>query len=759
MVQLCKRGEHVGIARFAHAHAEVHIVEGHSKALVQTVHLLVDAPAHHQAGGSDRIHILCIDQTSHIAGVAHREVLVHVGRKGQKAEADARVLDSVVRIKQLCAHAAHTVLLGVHEHFFDPARRNDLRIVVEQQQVFAGGFLCAKVVQGAVVEAGALPCDHLQVLVLLLQLFIAAEGGRLPAVVLDDDDLKILIGAPAVDGLHAGAQVGRMVAAGDQDADPARLCDGIVRLIEARRTRDHGNFIHRHTHTLVVGIQGLDRSFQTVGLGRNVACHAGGAGAPVVQQMRDMHDLVRLFGQAQVEIIVLTAVVGCTLIAAHSGQQLCAEHAQVADIIVGAQIIQHIIRLEMVNGQVVDVALKGHFIRIHKVCALFGNGLCHVPQSTGVQDIIVVQQGDELARCQCKALIGVARNALVLFQLLVADAGVFRSTGCYGLAHRLVLSGIHKAQLPVLIGLVLHRVQQLHQKLLRRIVQRHHDADARRGGLVGRLPYQQLCAGKAVGAHGPAREQLRIFLFGLCLRTHAGNAHPAQLAQKDERREGVCQLTALADKVAQRPAHLPESRAGHIVQCLFQILLMAAAQRKIAAQAFQLSRLLFAGALGLLHPLSQIVQRHLVACQQLLCILHSGAAAEQRGLLGFAAVLPLKIPVQALCGQLLCTVSHGRCIGAYQQHLCTLQCGQIHPFRVLHHQQGSGALLCILRQQLCAGLFQCFGQCAAAAQHLNAGRGQLPHDALRQCTAALGLSFGFFFLIHSDLRSYGTFLS
>ena len=58
--------------------------------------------------------------------------------------------------------------------------RNDLGIVVEQQQVFAGGGLCAKVVQGAVVEAGALPCEHLQVPVLLLQLFVAAEGGRLP---------------------------------------------------------------------------------------------------------------------------------------------------------------------------------------------------------------------------------------------------------------------------------------------------------------------------------------------------------------------------------------------------------------------------------------------------------------------------------------------------------------------------------------------------------------------------------------------------
>ena len=39
------------------------------------------------------------------------------------------------------------------------------------------------------------------------------------------------------------------------------------------------------------------------------------------------------------------------------------------------------------------------------------------------------------------------------------------------------------------------------------------------------------------------------------------------------------------------------------------------------------------------------------------------------------------------------------------------------------------------------------------------GGSRLLCDALRQCTAALGLSFGFFFLIHSDLRSYGTFLS
>ena len=38
--------------------------------------------------------------------------------------------------------------------------------------------------------------------------------------------------------------------------------------------------------------------------------------------------------------------------------------------------------------------------------------------------------------------------------------------------------------------------------------------------------------------------------------------------------------------------------------------------------SFQLSRLLFAGALGLLHPLPQFIQRHFIAGQQLLHVLH-----------------------------------------------------------------------------------------------------------------------------------------
>ena len=203
MVQLGKGGEHVGVSRLPHTHAEVHVVEGHGKALVQPVHLLVHVLAHHQAGGGHGVHILRIDQPSHIAGVPHREVLVHMRRQRQETEADARVLDGIVRVEQLCAHAAHTVLLGIHDHLLHPAGRDDLGIVVEQQQVLAGGSPCAKVIQGAVIEAGALPCEHMQgVRVLLLQLLVATEGSRLLAVVLDDDDLKIRVGGLAVDGLH-----------------------------------------------------------------------------------------------------------------------------------------------------------------------------------------------------------------------------------------------------------------------------------------------------------------------------------------------------------------------------------------------------------------------------------------------------------------------------------------------------------------------------------------------------------------------------
>ena len=744
MIQLGKGGKDIGIPGLPHADAEVHIVEGHSKTLVQAVHLVVHALAHHQAGSGHGIDILRIDQTAHVAGVSHREVLVHVGGQGQVAKADACMLDGVVRVQQLDAHAAHALLLGIHDHLLEPARGDHLGIIVEQQQVFAGRFLGAKVVQGAVVEAGALPVQHPQVVrVLLLQLFVEAEGAVLLAVVLDDEDLKVRIGGLAVDGIHAGAQICPMVAAGDQDAHLAGLCDGVVGLVEARGVGDHGHVIHRHAHALVVGTQGLHGGFQTVHLGRNVACHAGGAGAPVIQQVRDVHHLFGLLGQAQVQVIILAAVELRPLVAAHLGQQRGTEHAQVADVVVGAEVVQHIIRLEVVHRQMVDVALKGDLVRIHEVGSLLGDGLCHIPQSTRMQDIVVVQQGHIVALDHSKALIGVAGNAVVLVQLPITDAGVGGGAGLHGLAHRLILPGVHHAQLPVAVALILHRVQQLHQELLRGVVQRHHDADERACRLVGRLLYQQLRGGKMVGGHGFAREQLFVLPLGLRLSHHAGDAHPAQRCQKDEQREGVPQLAALAHQIPHGPGELPELGLDHAVQRFFQVLLVAAAQRKVAAQALQLAALLFAGALGQLHALPQDVQFFLISGQLPGCI-RGVRAAKQSRLQSAAPALPRKIAVQALLCQLLCAGGQHRFFAAHQQHPVGQLLRQGDPFRVHHHQKFRQSTLGRLHG---TGRFQCTFQCADAAQHLYAAGAELPPDALCQLPAALRFIPGQFFLI------------
>ena len=76
-----------------------------------------------------------------------------MARHAADAEADTGVLDGIVRVEQLCAHAAHPLLLGVHDHLFQPGGGDDLGVVVEQKQILTGGKLLAEVVQGAVIEA------------------------------------------------------------------------------------------------------------------------------------------------------------------------------------------------------------------------------------------------------------------------------------------------------------------------------------------------------------------------------------------------------------------------------------------------------------------------------------------------------------------------------------------------------------------------------------------------------------------------------
>ena len=759
MVELGKGGEDVGVAGLPDPDAEIHIVEGHGVALIQAVHLVVDLLADEQAGGGVAVDVLHIVQSAHIAVGRGREVFVQVARHAADAKADAGVLDGVVRVQKLCAHAAHPLLLGVHDHFFQPARGDDLGVVVQQQQIFAGGILCPKVVQGAVVEALALPGEHLQVFrVLLLHPLIGAESLRLLGVVLNEKDLIIRVGGAGKDGLHTGLQIPDMVAGGDEDAHPARVGHGVIGLVVARGTGDEAHIVHRHAAAGVMGLEGRNACVDAVSLGRDVAGRAARAGAPVVEGMGDVGDLRRLLGEAEEEVVILAAVVLGPLAAARLFHQRPAEGGQVADIVVGAEVVQHEIGLEVVEHHILHLTLEGRFVGIDEIGPLLHDGLCGVPQRTGVEDVVVVQQGDVIAGGHLKPVVGVARNALVLLQLLVADAGVFLGTGLHMLAHRLLLPGVHAAELPIAVGLVLDGIQQLLQEIQRGVVQGHHDADlgpALAAGLAADLTHQQLHGGKAVGPQEPAREEGAVLPARLSLGPDACHALGAQLVQEDKEGEGVPDLAALAHHIAHGPGHLPEGGIRHLGQRFFQLLLVAAAEGEVAAEPLDEGGFLGAAALGPDHAVPQGVHLLLVAPGQ---AQHSGLRlAEQRRLLGAALAAPAKIPVIALPGQLRGPARHHGAALTDQQHLLRQLRGHAAPGRVHHHQQvgrrgpfGPG---------VCpdAGAAQrLFQQVALGVQHCGRLRVHFLRNALCQLAAALLLLLQLCFLIplHSDFSNF-----
>ena len=173
---------------------------------------------------------------------------------------------------------------------------------------------------------------------------------------------------------------------------------------------------------------------------------------------------------------------------------------------------------------------------------------------------------------------------------------------------------------------------------------------------------------------------------------------------------------------------------------------MAAAQGKVAAQPLQLGSLLGSGTLGLHSALPQSVQLLLVARLEFRQFRGSHAAEQCRQLL-LAAVLPCKFPAEALCGKLLCAVCHAGVLIAHQHHLLGLYRGQSDPLGVCHHQQLRAAL-----HHRSIHFTKSLFQQTAVLQHLYAAGRQLPHDALCQCTAALGGLLILLFLIqlHAD---------
>ena len=168
------------------------------------------------------------------------------------------------------------------------------------------------------------------------------------------------------------------------------------------------------------------RRFDHVRLCLDIARNAACMGAPVIQKLRHMDDMLRIVRQAQNHIMILATVKFCPK-QLRAIQQLSGKYAEMTNIVVRAQVVDRIIRLEVHRDHLVDVrALKRRLITVNKVRILFVDRLYILVKCAGMQNIVVVKQPDKLAGCKLIAFVRVARNALVFGKLLINDSRILR---------------------------------------------------------------------------------------------------------------------------------------------------------------------------------------------------------------------------------------------------------------------------------------------------------------------------------------------
>ena len=104
-----------------------------------------------------------------------------------------------------------------------------------------------------------------------------------------------------------------------------------------------------------------------------------------------MYDFLRVIGEPQYHVMVLASVkLGTKQFV--TIQQLSGKNAEMADIIVGSQVVRCIIRLEMHGQHMIDIAsLKSRFITVDVIRPLLIDCLCILKKHGGMQNIIMVK--------------------------------------------------------------------------------------------------------------------------------------------------------------------------------------------------------------------------------------------------------------------------------------------------------------------------------------------------------------------------------
>ena len=214
------------------------------------------------------------------------------------------MLDGIVRIDQLHAYSSYFRALAHAKHLIHPLRCDHLDIIVQKQQVFSLRMGCSEIVDGRIIEF-FFPAEKVD-LRILRQLFIILENLICCAVILYDDDLKILIVRMFFQRFQAGFQSLFLIFIGDDHRNKGLTLHRILHTIKAKILgMAHSS---RCLRTLQMCFDGSFPCFEGVHLACRVICRGCLMCSPVIEDLRYMHHFSGFFCTAENKIIILGSV-------------------------------------------------------------------------------------------------------------------------------------------------------------------------------------------------------------------------------------------------------------------------------------------------------------------------------------------------------------------------------------------------------------------------------------------------------------------
>ena len=433
-----------------------------------------------------------------------------VARVAAQPRDDARMLQRLVRVEQLCTADGRSAGVGaLPQQLREPVGVAHLHVVVQQQQVVAGGVFAAKVVDAGKVEAFFRVGDHPQAIVALLCFLIVGKRFRVGGVVLNDNDLKVVPAGLSPEAVQALFQIVNVVLVGDQDAHLRVAHDVPLHPVgTGEQPILHGAGAAGAGQMICQRLFGRRRH---IGLGLRTAGGRPRVHPPVVQHLRHMGRAAGALQQPQEQVVVLAAV-ALRAFAAKLVPQGFFEHRQMADVVAAQQVVRGVVRLEVRHHGAADALAEQGFVAVQKAVRLatlpqLQNCLAHGVHGVGCQNVVVVGQRQILPCRQLRSGVGVGRNALV-FDLFVYDSLILCLIFLYDVLHITVLRvrSIGQAELPVGGGLPYEGIQKFPQVFFRGIIQRSQDRNSGQAAGVGRfsghlcaLGFQHLFGGQVAG--------------------------------------------------------------------------------------------------------------------------------------------------------------------------------------------------------------------------------------------------------------------